>query len=454
MEYIVDATLKNGVRLKVNEEMFNKTYRPYFYCNSRVQIFFGGGSSGKSTNLFQTVPLQMLLFDRNYLVVTKEKKMSTTSCSNEIKRAISMFGLEQFFSWKKNPMSCTCILNGRKIVFEGLDDVEQLKSIVPEVGSFTDVIMEEATNCKENDFNQLMVRQRGTDKDSMGNEIPKRLYIVFNPVSKNHWLYRKFFLGKWNESTDKAVKYNQIVDIDGSIETMEISILKTTYRDNKFLSKADIVSLNSQTDENMRNVYIEGNFGSLGKTIFSPNSNYFVTQNLREKMNTMPYAALPIRMGLDFGGGVAPFFFVKCKFDRKNKKIYIYDTFSIVDVDIPELWLMIKEKVRNCGLIRVEQGNDMRKQLKKENAPMKAARKGNNSIKTGLTWLKGHEIYIDSSCRDIIENFELYSWKRDRMGEYIEIPEDVNNDGIDALRYALSYEILGETKRRSTNERI
>ena len=32
------------------------------------------------------------------------------------------------------------------------------------------------------------------------------------------------------------------------------------------------------------------------------------------------------------------------------------------------------------------------------------------------------------------------------MGEYIEVPEDINNDFIDALRYACSYDMLGKSK--------
>ncbi len=453
--YIVDAVLSNGTVLKVDERMFNPVYRPYFYTTDRVNIYFGGASSGKSTFNFMTVPLQMLLFDRNYLILMKEKTKCRIACVNEIKRALATFKLEHLFEWKQSPATTlTCKLNGRIILFEGLEDVEQLKSIVPPKGTFTDIILEEATNVKEGDYDQLLLRQRGTDKDSRGNEIAKRIHVLFNPVSKNHWIYRKFFLGKFDEKKDKALRYQQLVKLDDKLTSISISILKTTYRDNKFLSEEDIATINSQTDPNMYEVYVNGNFGSLGKTIFTPNSNYFVVPNLREKMNSGEYAGLPIRMGLDFGGGVAPFFFVKCKLDRKKKKIYVYDTFSIVDVDIDQLWMLIKKKVYGCGMMRVEQGHDMRKQLKKLGAPIKPARKGNKSIITGLNWLKGYQIYIDSSLLDIIENFELYSWKKNKMGEYVEIPEDVNNDGIDALRYALSYEIIGKTKIKKGSVQI
>lgn len=403
-----------------------------------------GAGSGKSVSVLQGAVLNCLLFDRNYFVLTKEKKTSTSSSYNEVMSAIRTFNLESFFEVRQQPRQITCKLNGRMIWFEGCEDVEHIKSLKFPVGAVNSIIMEEATNFTRNDYEQLKFRQRGIDYDCRGNVIKPVLYIVFNPVSKAHWLYKEFFQGKWNEATDKAVKYFDYVKIDeNDVAKVCVTILKTWYIHNKFLSKEDIATYLSTKDKNQYNIYVLGNFGSLGKTIFVPNENYFIEDGLKSRINQLDGY---IRMGQDFGGGVADFAFVKCKINKKKKEIYIYDEFGAVDITIPELWIMIKGKVKGNGYVNCDVGNDMRKQLKKEGCPVRAARKGKNSILAGLTWLKQFKIIIDSTCRNIIGNFELYSWKKNRLGEYIEIPEDVNNDFIDALRYALSYDMMNNGK--------
>ena len=365
--------------------------------------------------------------------------MATTSSYNEVLSAIRTFGLENYFEYRQQPKQITCKLNGRMIWFEGCEDVENIKSLKFPVGSVNSIVMEEATNFSKHDWEQLMFRQRGKDYDSRGNLINPTMYIVFNPVSKAHWLFKEFFLGKWNEKKDQALKYFEYFNIGDEVERVSTMILKTWYIHNKFLSKADIASYLSIKDPNQRNIYVYGNFGSLGKTIFQPDVNYFVEDNLKARINNVDGV---IRMGQDFGGGVADFAFIKCKIDKRKKIIYIYDEFGAVDITIPELWACIRKKVQGNGYLMCDVGNDMRKQLKKEGCMVKPARKGKNTILMGLNWLKEYKIIIDSSCKNVIGNFELYSWRKNRLGEYIEIPEDVNNDFIDALRYALSYDMI------------
>lgn len=438
--YFIDAVLPDGVRFCVDKSIFNEVYLPYIFSDERIKIFFGGAGSGKSVSVFQSIVLNCLLFDRNCFVLTKEKRTSTTSSYNEVMSAIRTFKLEKYFEVKQQPRQISCRLNGRMIWFEGCEDVENIKSLKFPVGAVNTIVMEEATNFTKNDYDQLKFRQRGVDYDSRGNIIKPIMNIIFNPISKAHWLYKEFFQGRWNEATDRAIRYFDYIDIgDGEIAKVCVTILKTWYIHNKFLSKEDVATYLSTKDKNQYNVYVLGNFGSLGKTIFAPNENYFIEDGLKQRINSLDGI---VRMGQDFGGGVADFAFVKCKINKKKKEIYVYDEFGAVDITIPELWTMIKRKVMNNGYLFCDVGNDMRKQLKNLGCPVKSARKGKNTILTGLNWLKEYKIIIDSDCRQIIGNFELYSWKKNRLGEYIEIPEDIHNDFIDALRYALSYDMI------------
>jgi phage terminase large subunit len=68
---------------------------------------------------------------------------------------------------------------------------------------------------------------------------------------------------------------------------------------------------------------------------------------------------------------------------------------------------------------------------------MTPTKKGSGSIKNGIVWLQGHDIIIDPECYYAGREFVRYSWKVDRMGRILNVPEDKNNHTCDAVRYAL-----------------
>lgn len=64
--------------------------------------------------------------------------------------------------------------------------------------------------------------------------------------------------------------------------------------------------------------------------------------------------------------------------------------------------------------------------------------------------LKDDKIVVHPRCKGIIKEFMSYSWRKDRLGEAVNLPEDTNNHLMDALRYfVISYH--GETEERFTS---
>ena len=49
--------------------------------------------------------------------------------------------------------------------------------------------------------------------------------------------------------------------------------------------------------------------------------------------------------------------------------------------------------------------------------------------------LKEDKIIIHPRCKGLIKEFMSYSWRKDRLGEAVNLPEDKNNHLLDALRY-------------------
>lgn len=67
------------------------------------------------------------------------------------------------------------------------------------------------------------------------------------------------------------------------------------------------------------------------------------------------------------------------------------------------------------------------------------AKKGPGSVEDGVMFIRSFkQIVIHPRCKNTIREFQLYSWKVDRLSQDIlPVLEDANNHWIDALRYAL-----------------
>jgi phage terminase large subunit len=434
-DYIV--ALKNSLGIIIGGitwEQINEPYRRFLFDNTNVQIFFGGGSSGKSHFIFQRTILDVWLQGRNFLIARQKKNTLENSVYTELLRKINDFGLQDKFICKKNPMSITCKENNRQILFIGLDDIESVKSIVPLDGTFTDVIVEEATETKEKDFEQLRIRQRGICYKKNGKQetkeiLPKRTTLMFNPIDKSHWIFKRFFISHF-EDNDREVHYEEKVQYDVMDDYGKITretgvetfcILKTTYRDNKFLSVDDIIKLENTKDPVQREVYVNGNWGSLGKTVYQKGKNWFV-EDLSDKIKDFKI----LRNGLDFGGAIDEHAYIKTSLDMKNKTIYIFDEFKMNEISIAELWTQIRSKVGSYPII-CDRNEDMIKQLRECGANPYRARKGKNSVKVGIDWLRGFRIVVDKTCKEMQFELENYVWKTNKYGEPIEIPIDKYN---------------------------
>ena len=63
------------------------------------------------------------------------------------------------------------------------------------------------------------------------------------------------------------------------------------------------------------------------------------------------------------------------------------------------------------------------------------AKKGKDSINYGIETLQQYDIQITKSSFNVIDEFSRYSWKVDKNGMTLSIPEDTNNHCVDGIRY-------------------
>jgi phage terminase large subunit len=310
----------------------------------------------------------------------------------------------------KTDGTITC-KTGRQIIFAGLDDVEKLKSITPANGSITDLWIEEATETSKDSIKQLIKRQRGGDEST-----PKRITLSFNPVLQSHWIYKEYFEGiGW-------------VDTQQEYVTPQLTIVKTTYKDNRYLTADDVKDLENETDAYYHNVYTLGNWGVLGDVIFT---NWKV-QDLTEMQDQFTNR----RNGLDFGFSSDPASIVISHYDTKRKTIYIFKELYETGLTNDILAERIKELCPDDRIVADSSEPKSIAELNNQGIYAAGAVKGRDSVNFGIDWLKQQNIIVDVSCINMQNELSQYHWKKDAGGNSLKIPVDKNNHLIDALRYA------------------
>ncbi len=118
----------------------NKIYIPYFNKPQFTQIYYGGSSSGKSFFLAQKIVVDNLN-GCNWLVCREVARTMKRSVFNEIIKCIYNMGVSTLYNINMSDMIITNKFNRAQILFAGLDDVEKLKSVTPQYGVISKIIM-------------------------------------------------------------------------------------------------------------------------------------------------------------------------------------------------------------------------------------------------------------------------------------------------------------------------
>lgn len=423
------------INVTIDPRNYNDVYVPLLEDQTRTQIIYGGGSSGKSVFVASRCVDDLLRGGRNYLITRNTGNTLRGSCFNEIKQILDERNFSNFFKINKTELTITCG-NGYQAIFKGLDDVEKVKSIRPERGVITDIWVEEATETNYDDYKKLKTRLRGL-VIYKNRQFTKRITLTFNPIMKSHWIYSEFFKGRFGDN-DKLYRDPRLL------------ILKTTYKDNKFLAPDDIYDLENETDEYYYRVYSLGEWGVLGNVIFK---NWRVEDLTEIKNQFSSY-----KNGLDFGFTNDPTCFVRTA--KKENIIYITDGFYEYGLDNPSIAGKILQIAPSCAKNsdseRVKCDSSEPKSVKElRNCGVNAvsAIKGPGSVNYGIQFLKRHTIIIDKSLQGIINDFTLYQWRKNKDGVVTNEPIDKDNHAPDATRYAYGDEININTETSKLDPR-
>ena len=407
------------IAVDVQPHLFNPVYYPFLEAEARIQIFYGGASSGKSVFLAQRCISDVMAGERNYLVVRNVGRTIRTSIFNELKKVINDWGVGPLFNINETEMTFTCI-NGNQVLSRGLDDVEKMKSVTCLKGVITDIWIEEATEMKQDAFKQLTKRLRGLALAK------KRITLSFNPISRTHWIFKMFFSG-FDENY-------------GFKHTNDVLILRTTHTDNKFLTADDRAALESETKEYYYDVYTKGMWGVMGHLIFTNWSTADLTGRRDAFSNYLN--------GLDFGYTNDPTAHIRSVIQGDT----IYITHEMFDFGL-------SNKAIAARILPVIQKEPIRcdpsdpksiQELRDRGVNAMRAKGGPGSVNHGIQFLQAYNVVVHNTLQSVINELEQYQWDKNTDGEVINTPVDRENHGMDAWRYSVSGVSMRAKKKTSS----
>lgn len=212
--------------------------------------------------------------------------------------------------------------------------------------------------------------------------------------------------------------------------------MTTTFRVNEWLDEVDRQRYLDLYRTNPRRAMIvcDGQWGIAEGLVFERKNvvEFDAEKKVRELKETT--------QGMDFGFTNDPTTFVSVAVDLENKELWIYDEHYEHAMDTQDIARMIKNKNAHKSRITADSAEArLIHELKERHGirRIEPSAKGPDSVRFGIEFLKEFTINIHPRCEKTIEEFETYTYKQDKEGNWLNEPIDDNNHIIDALRYAM-----------------
>ena len=369
----------------------SKVFKQTFKANTTTVINVGGARSGKSYAMAQlliykavneicqiavtrkTMPALKMTAMRLILNLLKEYNLFTPACLNKTENTYKMGkSMFQFFS---------------------LDDPEKIKS-----SEFNYIWLEEATEFTYQDYAVLLTRLSAPIINGKHNQI----LLTLNPTDINSWIYKKLFTQK------------------------DITVIKSTYKDNNFLQKSYINTLLSlkNYDENAYKVFALGEWGASEKIIYK---NWSLVEELPQNPSEIFY-------GLDFGFNNPTALVQVAVYDGKfYAKEILYQSGLTNTALTDKLKILLNGQESKTIYADAAEPNRIA-EIAASGLNIKPAQK---NVLNGIMSVKSDNFFVTKSSTNLIKELQTYSWKSDANGNILEEPVKFNDHLLDALRYAI-----------------
>jgi phage terminase large subunit len=376
--------------------------------DTRYFIISGGRGSSKSFGVGTFTSL--LSFEKGHKILFTRQTMSSAHLSiiPEFQEKIELLESQDKFEVTK-----TDILNkqsGSEIIFRGLktssgDQTANLKSLQ----GVTDWILEEAEELvDESTFDKinLSVRQKG---------VQNRVIIIFNPTTKEHWIYKRFFEQEGVEGGFNGIKNNT-------------TYIHTTYEDNiEHLDKSfldEIERIKETNPKKYQHTILGGWLDKAEGVVFT---NW--------KFGEFNPNQLQTSYGMDFGFSIDPDALAEVAIDKARKIIYVKEVIYERGLKTHILASLIKEKCNNGLIIADSAEPRLIDDLRYQGINIQPVKKG--TIESGIVRMQDYQIIVEPQSQNIAKEFNNYVYLNKASKLYL----DAWNHIIDAIRYNIIYHL-------------
>lgn len=351
----------------------------------RIRAICGGTSASK------TISILLYLIAK----AQSDTKKTLTSVVSEsiphLKRgAIRDFKniLQGHNYWKDSNWNATDSIytfeTGSQIEFFSADNGDKLRG-----GRRDRLFLNEANNIARDAYDQLEVRTK------------EFIFLDWNPTNE-FWFY---------------------TDIKG--QRADLDFITLTYKDNEALSEEIVKAIEARKgNKQWWQVYGLGQLGEVEGKIYK---DWAI-------IDEIPHEARLERYGMDFGYSNDPtaiiaiykynggFILDEITYQKGLSNKQIADIFTNIDKS-----LVIADSAEPKSI----------DEIRSYGINILPATKGQGSVNQGIQYVQEQRISITSRSTNLIKEYRNYLWKTDRDGKILNVPEDMFNHAMDALRYGL-----------------
>ena len=391
-----------NISLNLKKDLFAPKFYPLLTDYScRWEVYMGSAGSGKSYFITQKLILRCLREPIRILVCRRYGSTIRNTAFSLFKDVLKKWKIAPYVKVRETDFNIK-FPNGSEIIFSGLDEETKLLSL----NNIGVIFIEEAFEVPQTIVEQLNLRLRGAVNN-------QQIILAFNPINKSSWLYD--FCNQPPES---------------------YKFIHSTYKDNPFLTPEYIASLEELYKRNpaKARIFCDGEWGV--------NPEGLVLTNWKvEDFNPLELAqqGLEHRAGIDLGW-IDKTAIIDTLYDKANKRIYIFNEFYKSGCQLSEIAAAIKEMNLTKAKIYVDSAEPRSIQyFRNEGINAVGAEKGKDSVKAGIMFLQDNEIIVLSSCKNIINELENFSYIQSKLtGEWTEDTTHEFSHAIDACRYGYS----------------
>jgi phage terminase large subunit len=378
--------------------VIGERYMPLFDFKPHNAIF-GGRGTGKSVAVVKVLVPTAATQPKKIICGRQYQTSIAESSKAQIEEEIYNLGANEQFKITKTAITSKA---GATFSFIGLDiNPDSMKSIAG-----TDILwVEEAASVKKTVFQKI---------------IPT---FLRKPKSSLIWTWNPEF------STDAVDEYYR-----GPNCPENSFVLKTTQDDNPFFQQTELYEQYSHDQK------YHPNFGHIWLGQYNENSDARIFSKVFSgHKDTRGLSPL---YGLDFGFSKDPNAMVKVYINHAERWIYIPEAiyFNCPLIDMPEFMNTV-----SGAMDSVIVGDSSRPEtidfLNSQGFSVIGAIKGAGSVKSGISFMQGYDIFVAPDLEDMDTELIRYQWVTDKKGRILNTPVDKYNHMIDAARYALEREM-------------